>query len=236
MKEENGREAWMQVGRWLAIAALVAALALFWNSPLLWPVKIFVVFLHELSHTIALIVTGGHPSGIQLSPREGGVAWGTGGNRFVVLNAGYLGSLLWGLVLLAVANKRAAVPWFLRGMGVALGIATVIWMRPLLSFGFLFGSVVAVLLFVLGKKLSGAAGSMVLRFLGIFSCLYALIDIQLDVLHPASWGRQSDASMLAELTGIPAIVWGIGWSLLSIGVLIVFRKTIVGRPGPPSRS
>ena len=226
----------MQVGRWLAVAALVALLVLFWNSPLLWPVKIFVVFLHELSHTLALIVTGGHPAGIQLSPQQGGLAWGTGGNRFVVLNAGYLGSLLWGVALLAVANKRAAVPWFLRGMGVALGIATVIWMRPLLSFGFLFGLVVAVLLFVLGKKLSGTAGALVLRFLGIFSCLYAILDIWLDVLHPASWGRNSDAAMLAELTGIPAVVWGVGWSLLSIGVLIVFRKIIVGRPDPASHA
>lgn len=217
-------------GRWLAIGALVLVLAFFWDSPLLWPVKIFVVFLHELSHTLALILTGGHPAGIQLSAHEGGLAWGTGGNRFVVLNAGYLGSLLWGVVLLAVANRRAAVPWLLRGMGVVLAIATILWMRPLLSFGFLYGALAAVVLFALGSKLSAAAGAIVLRFLGVFSCLYAVIDIFLDVIHPASWGRESDAAMLAELTGIPALVWGVAWSLLAAAVLIAMRRTLVGRP------
>ncbi len=217
-------------GRWLAIGALVLVLAFFWDSPLLWPVKIFVVFLHELSHTLALILTGGHPAGIQLSAHEGGLAWGTGGNRFVVLNAGYLGSLLWGVVLLAVANRRAAVPWFLRGMGVVLAIATILWMRPLLSFGFLYGALAAVVLFALGSKLSATAGAIVLRFLGVFSCLYAVIDIFLDVIHPASWGRESDAAMLAELTGIPALVWGVAWSLLAAAVLIAMRRTLVGRP------
>ena len=216
------------VGRWLAVAFVVAVMVLFWHSPLLWPLKIFVVFLHELSHVAAIVLTGGHPSGISLSPYQGGLAQGYGGNNFLILNAGYLGSLVWGLALLAVANRHRVVPHFLRAMGIGLGVATFVWMRPLIGFGFLYGIGAAILMFLLGWRVSAAVGSAFLRVLGIFSCLYALIDIQLDVLHPASWGRTSDASMLADLTGVPAIVWGLGWTLLSAAILFAFRRTIIG--------
>ena len=65
------------VGRWLSVIVLVAALLLFWDSPLLWPLKIFVVLLHELSHILAMVLTGGHPSAISLSMNQGGLAQGT---------------------------------------------------------------------------------------------------------------------------------------------------------------
>lgn len=216
------------VGRWMAVAVVVAVMVMFWHSPLLWPLKIFVVLLHELSHVAAIVLTGGHPSAISLSPDQGGLALGVGGNSFGVLNAGYLGSLCWGLVLLAVANRPRAVSWFLRAMGLGLGVATVVWMRPFISFGFLYGLAAALVLFGVGWRVAPSMGSVLLRVLGIFSCLYALIDIRDDVLHPASWTGTSDASMLADLTGVPAVVWGIGWTLLSGVILFVFRKTVIG--------
>ncbi len=215
-------------GRWLGVAAVIALMMLMWNSPLLWPLKIFVVLLHELSHVAAIVLTGGHPTGISLSANQGGLAQGVGGNAFIVLNAGYVGSLAWGLLLLAIANRRRAVSWSMRAMGIGLGLATLVWMRPVISFGFLYGLAAALLLFVVGWRLPASVGAGLLRVLGIFSCLYALVDIQLDVLHPASWGRTSDASMLAESTHVPALVWGVGWTLLSLAILVAFRKTVIG--------
>jgi hypothetical protein len=214
------------VGRWLSVIVPVAVMMLFWNSPLLWPLKIFVVLLHELSHLLALVLTGGHPSAISLSPEQGGLMVGTGGWRLLVLNAGYLGSLIWGLALLAIANRTRMVPIFLRVMGLGLGLATVVWMRPVLGFGFFYGMAVGILLFALGARISAVAGAALLRVVGLFSCLYAVIDIQLDVL--TGRGGVSDASMLADLTHIPAMVWGVGWCLLALTILYLFRRTVVG--------
>lgn len=219
---------WTTFGRWISVAVAVAVMVAFWNSPFLWPLKIFVVLLHELSHLLALVLTGGHPSAISLSPDQGGLTVGTGGWRLLVLNAGYLGSLVWGLVLLAVANRSPLVPNFLRAMGLVLGAVTVIWMRPVIGFGFLYGMGVAILLFALGARVSATAGSAFLRVIGLFSCLYAVIDIQLDVLHGAALGGISDASMLAAETGIPALAWGGGWFLLALAILYLFRRTVVG--------
>ena len=51
--------------------------------------------------------------------------------------------------------------------------------------------------------------------LGLTSCLYAILDIQSDVLARAH--LQSDARMLFELTGIPTALWGVLW--IGVGVL-----------------
>ncbi len=214
------------VGRWASVIVLMAVMVLFWNSPLLWPLKVFVVFLHELSHLIATVLTGGHPSAISLSPDQGGEMRGSGGWTFVVLNAGYLGSLLWGLMLLAVANRMRFVPHFLRLMGLGLGIATILWMRPVLGFGFFYGLALAILLFALGARVTAVVGSAFLRVIGLFSCLYAVVDIQQDVLRGG--GGVSDASMLADLTHVPAVVWGLGWSLIALVLLVLFRRTVIG--------
>ena len=91
---------------WLPVVIGLAALVL-WNTPVAYPFRIFVVFLHEISHGLAAVLTGGRIVSIGLSFNEGGVCVTQGGWRFVVLSAGYLGSLLWGaLFLLLGGNPR----------------------------------------------------------------------------------------------------------------------------------
>jgi hypothetical protein len=70
-----------------------------------------------------------------------------------------------------------------------------------------------------------------LVFLGTFSVSYALYDIKDDLLHLASRGP-SDAEALARVTFIPAIVWGVGWGLLSLGVVALTLRHILAS-GPP---
>jgi hypothetical protein len=54
----------------------------------------------------------------------------------------------------------------------------------------------------------------VLFVLGLTSALYAILDIKGDVLDRPE--ALSDARMLADLTGIPALVWGIAWISIAI--------------------
>ncbi len=48
--------------------ACSAAIWVLWPTPVVYPLKIFVVMLHELSHAIAALATGGHVVRITLSP------------------------------------------------------------------------------------------------------------------------------------------------------------------------
>src|SRR5687767_8967839 len=119
-------------------AVYFCALWLLWPTIWIYPLKIFVVFLHELSHALAGIATGGTVQRITLDPRQRGATYVNGGNAFLMLSAGYLGSLLWGLALLLVARTR---PSLARRVVFALGVlllgATVLFVRN--GFGFLFG-------------------------------------------------------------------------------------------------
>jgi len=82
------------LGHHWQLFALITLIFALWQTPLVTPLKILVVYLHELSHGIAAIVTGGEIVKISISPDIGGVIWTRGGSRFLVLSAGYLGSLL----------------------------------------------------------------------------------------------------------------------------------------------
>ena len=69
-------------GHWQLLLILVLVFAL-WRTPVVYPLRIFVVFLHELSHGLAGMATGGNIVDISLDPREGGQALIRGGNRFI---------------------------------------------------------------------------------------------------------------------------------------------------------
>ncbi|MEX0891142.1 MAG: M50 family metallopeptidase [Gemmatimonadota bacterium] len=195
--------------------ALVLGLTLYfivlwvlWPSAAVYPLKIFVVFLHEMSHALAALATGGQVESISLDWREGGVTRVRGGNAFLMLSAGYLGSLLFGLLFLELAGRS---PRKARNALLALGVFVVIATLGLVrgAFGFVFGLAFGGVLIFAARRLSDDAAVMVLTALGITSALYAVLDIRSDILQRP--GIQSDAFMLAELTGIPVLFWGVLW-------------------------
>ena len=210
---------------WLGIA-LFGALALwFWNSPVLWPVKIMVVLFHELGHAIATWATGGTVIEIGLSPQVGGHALSQGGWPFLIANAGYLGSLVWGIALLAIARRRGSTRVALGLLGLMVGVVALLYVRPIFDFGFGFCIVASVALLVASKLLPTVAAQVVLRGLGVFSILYALFDIRDDIFLSGP-GVVTDASILAASTGVPSIFWGVLWLALGVGVLYATRKWI----------
>src|SRR5574340_141594 len=102
----------MARGRRLVLPLMLGVLfVVFFDTPAVYPFRLFVVLLHEVSHGLAAILTGGTIVSIGLNPNEGGVCVTRGGWSFLVLNAGYLGSLLFGaLFLLLGARRRNARP------------------------------------------------------------------------------------------------------------------------------
>ncbi|MBD3306499.1 hypothetical protein GF339_08865, partial [candidate division KSB3 bacterium] len=51
----------------------------FWNSIFIYPIKLFVVVLHEFSHGLAAIVTGGSIVRIEINQQIGGMCYTMGG-------------------------------------------------------------------------------------------------------------------------------------------------------------
>ncbi len=214
---------WAALAGWLALVLLIAW---FWHSPVFFPLRILVVLFHECGHGLAAVLTGGEVLEIGLSANEGGTCLTRGGWSFVVLNAGYLGSLVCGLLLLALSRGRRAPRGLVLALGALVLSVTVLLLRPLLSFGFLYGALAGGALLALGLWAPPWINWILLRLVGSFSVLYALLDIRDDVFA-ARPGSLSDASALAAMTGIPAVLWGVVWGLVALGLLVGLRRRLL---------
>ncbi|MBW3534847.1 MAG: M50 family metallopeptidase [Gemmatimonadetes bacterium] len=208
-----------RIGFLTGFAVYFGLIWFFWSSPAVYPLKIFVVLLHELSHAVAIWITGGVVEGITLDPAQGGVTYGRGGNAFLGLSAGYLGSLLWGVVLVVAGyGRRVPAAGVLAATAVVVLALTVVHVRG--GFGLLFCILFGAFLLLAAWRLPDIWNRRILLVLGLTSCLYAILDIKSDVLDRPH--LPSDALLLARMTGVPTVVWGVLWigaALLVSGLL-----------------
>jgi len=100
------------------LLGIFVCVALLWGTVAVTPIKLLVVLLHEISHGLAAVLTGGSISTIEVNANQGGVCYTVGGSRWFMLSAGYLGSMLWGGAIL-IAASRTKVD---RGLSVAMGL------------------------------------------------------------------------------------------------------------------
>lgn len=201
-------------GHWQLLGLTVLIFAL-WPTPLVVPLKMLVVLLHELSHGAAAVLTGGDIVWIEISPNIGGTIVTRGGSRFIVLTAGYLGSLIIGVTLLLVALRGTADRLVMAFFGTATLLVTALYMRDLFTIA--FGCLTGAALLGCAKWLSHSINDMVLRVIGLTSMIYVPYDIYDDTILRQH--LRSDARMLAEEIGGITVVWGSLWFVISLVVI-----------------
>lgn len=219
LSNHAGSVDWRQVG---LLAALMIPIVLLWSTWAVYPLKILVVFFHELSHGLAAIATGGTIDHIEVVREQGGLCVTRGGSRFLTLSAGYLGSLLWGGAALVLASSTRHDRVLTAAMGGVITVATLLWVRPVASFGFGFHLFAGVVVALVGIALPDAVNDAFLKVFGLASCLYVVPDIYSDTI--ARSYLRSDARMLAELTHVPTVVWGGAWIAVAVVLSAVFLR------------
>lgn len=196
------------------LLAIVVPLLLLWPTWVAWPLKILVVFFHELSHGAAAALTGGGIVRIEVDAAQGGLCVTRGGNGFLILSAGYLGSLLWGGLALLVSSRTRVDRAVSTILGCVMLAVTFLWIRPVIGFGFGFHLVAGLALLVVGARLPERVNDILLKVFGLASCLYVVPDIWSDTI--ARSGLRSDARMLAEMTHVPTVIWGGIWIVVAV--------------------
>jgi hypothetical protein len=224
LKYKTNNNEIMKPNRQLIILLALSVLAFFfWNTMAVYPIKLFVVFLHELSHGIAAVVTGGKIIKVEISYLIGGVCYTQGGNAFIIASAGYLGSILLGGLLLVQASKTNHTKFLGLFLAIVVILVTIFYVRN--SFGLIFGFSFSAVLLILSFFLPSFILEWILKFIGIVSCFYVLIDIKEDLF--TTQYRGSDADALHALTGIPSLAWAILWiTLAMIAFLYFISKSI----------
>jgi hypothetical protein len=219
--------------------ALMASLLL-WNLPfggvLLYPFKLLATWLHETSHGLAMILTGVGFDHVTIYRDTSGLAYGSseagGFGSALIAAAGYMGTPLWGAVLLVVTPNARMARWALLILAALLiGTAITVIGTP---DGDLFGpwAVGAI-----GTACVAAAVAVPARwrlaiahFIAAQACVNAILDIRV-LLRPSQvvGGKVAGASdahnMAAATFGTTATwavwLWAIVWLLWSLAVLYV---------------
>lgn len=211
-------------GHWQLIC-LTLAVVLLWQSPAVYPLRLLTVFLHELSHAAATLLTGGEVVSLSVNAQEGGLVVSRGDNRFVTLTAGYLGSLLIGAALFLIALRTRWDRATLGLLGALMLLVAALHVREAFALGFTLAT--GALMLGAARYLSLPLNDLILRVIGLTSMIYAPLDIYSDTISRSY--LRSDARMLAEEFGGPTLLWGGIWLIVSLGVIALTLRYGLGR-------
>ena len=208
------------------LAALTVLVLVLWPFAITTPLKILVIFFHEAAHGLAAILTGGRIEEISVSPAQGGHAVTIGGSPFLIISAGYLGSLLIGATLFLVALRSRFDRAVLALLGALLILLVVLYIRELFPAAFAIAT--GAIFLAMARYLRPEIADMTLRVIGLTSMIYVPLDIFDDSL--ARPGVRSDARILAENFGGPAMVWGAIWLVIALAVIYLTLRYGIRQP------
>ncbi len=171
----------------------------------LYPITLLVTFFHETGHALLALVTGGSVHGIQINNDGSGYALVAGGIPFLVIPGGYIGSALWGNLILAVAlYKDKYARWMIYLMMAVLVLCAIVWFN---SLGTTILLLVFTALFYALSKSSKSIQVYVLITIGASSLVYILMDF--------NGGPSSDLNKFSSLLPfLPPFVWALVWLLI----------------------
>ncbi|MAU13277.1 MAG: hypothetical protein CL607_25895 [Anaerolineaceae bacterium] len=213
--------------RALLISVVAMILVYFlWNIPelsvILYPINLFVTYIHEAGHALAAIVTGGSVQSFVVSANGSGLARTVGGNSALILPAGYLGAALFGSTLFFFSNRFAR---YARSIALFLGIFilvfTVLFARPDETgapVAIIVGTVFGAILGFIGLKGPTLLNMLLLNVLAISAALEALFDLlYLTQNTDASRGMiTNDAAAFANNFGMSPNLVAFTWAGVAV--------------------
>lgn len=214
---------------WL-LAGVGAVSVLLWNLPgvalLFYPFKLFVTYLHEASHGLAAILTGGSIDRFIVNPDTSGLCYTRGGFRPLVVLGGYVGSCLWGGALLVASRRSGWEKVVLLGLGVFLLSFTVLFVRNVFGFGVGLG--LGAFFLWAGWHGKNWQLALLLTFLAVQNSFFALSD--LGTVITLAWGHggvRTDATIMSQeltLGLVPPVFFALGMAGMAIAIFFVFLR------------
>lgn len=212
----------------LAAVFLVALIgSLPFGSLALYPFALFVTLLHECSHAVAAVVTGGSVDSLQLDSNRAGQTLIAGGIQPIVASAGYVGASLAGAALLLAPLRQAR-----RVLAVltAVPLAALAFFHPADPFTAIWCAVFAAALAAAAWKLPERLAAFLQIFLGVEVGLNAFRDLMvLLFLSSADSHMQTDATNMSHSLFLPPTFWAILWTVLSVVLLVGALYKVVRR-------
>ena len=229
---------------YLLLIATVITIAL-WFIPLadylVYPIRLFVTFIHEGSHVLAALLSGASVQSLTVSSDGSGMVQSLSGSPFSVLltsSAGYLGTTGFGVALLVLIRRAFSARIVLMTSAAFVAVMTVLFgfFAPLwnifsadislgsLAFTVVSGVFLAVGLFAIARYAPAKWANFALAFLAVQCLLNAAYDlITLFFINAPLVGSHihTDAANMARASGFPAFVWVLLWIGISVLMILV---------------
>jgi Peptidase M50B-like len=218
------------------IWATLVTLALWfvpYSNYLLYPLRLFVTFIHESGHAMAGLITGLGVASLHVRPDASGVTW-VGESPiwdWLTLSGGYVGAALFGALLLQAARigtPRSRGRVALYGASAYILLATVLWAHNPFNnpgsvtpdfFTPIVGVALAAILFAIARLATPRWAEFAASFLAVQCGLNALGDLR-TLLYLTSGGfGDNDAVFMARHYLVPAPVWALLWAAIAIALL-----------------
>lgn len=202
---------------------------------IVYPLQLFATFVHEGSHVLATVMTGGSVQSLTVAPDTSGVVWsltqdGNWVQRLIISSAGYLGTTAFGVALLAwfrydFSSRRALyfASGFVGLMTVLFGLLAPVWNLfsakvgiASVAFTVLSGAALSAGLFAIARYAQIKWANFALAFLAVQCLLNAIFSLKNLFVISATTNSHSDAMNMAEASGIPAIAWVLIWIVGSV--------------------
>ena len=242
----------------LLLVATVATVAI-WFIPyaewLVYPIRLFVTFIHESSHAIVALVTGGAVQSLTIASDGSGLTY-TAGNSLLgslfTSSAGYLGTTFFGVLMLYLMRRNVSSQKVLFGLGGFVGVVTLVFgvICPALNifslnvpfssvaFTVVVGALLSVGLMALALYGSTRVANWAVAFLAIQCLLNAISDLKtvLFINSPlAGSDIQNDAGNMAAATGIPGFLWVVVWIAIAAFMIVVGLRFYAIRNSSPAK-
>ncbi|MFN2411887.1 MAG: M50 family metallopeptidase [Pyrinomonadaceae bacterium] len=223
---------------WLLVLA-TAVTVLLWFLPfaeyLVYPIRLFVTFVHESSHALMSVLTGGSVQSLTIAPDGSGQVYSYNDylSGLLVASAGYLGTTAFGVLMLFLIRRAFSPNKILIALSIFVmavtGIFTVV--SPIfnflslqtnvssIAFTAVAGLLLAAGLFALGRFLNLKYANFAVAFLAVQCLLNAIFDLKnLFFINAPIIGSdiRTDAANIANATGIPGIFWVVIWIGISL--------------------
>lgn len=213
-KVKNREPLWFLLGA-TAVSVVLSLIPL--ARMAVYPIRLFVTFIHEGGHAAAAILTFGQVDRLHVYLDASGTTFTRGGFGPAISSAGYLTSTVFGAGLLILGSQPK------RANAALTGCAVLVLLIAFLAgdLGTLaMGIGLALVLVGFAIKASPGLAHFVLSFLAVQCCLNAVLDLQTLFVISTTTNMHSDAANMAQMTLIPAAVWAILWLGLSVIALI----------------
>jgi hypothetical protein len=239
----------------LLIIATLLTIAL-WFIPfadyLVYPIRLFVTFIHESSHALVAFLTGGTVVSLTIASDGSGVVYSAASgwlSGLLTSSAGYLGTTVFGVTMLMLIRLSVSPHRVLMASGIFVATVTVLFgiLSPIfhvftlnvgissILFTVISGTLISAALVALGWFSSYKVANFAVAFLAIQCLLNSLSDLKtvLFVNSPFSGvSIHNDASNMAAATGIPGIFWVFLWIIISVVMISIGIRlyAVVNRP------